>query len=168
MSNDISIDIYTKLLTKLFQTPFRYSVPRDRNRVEDGIDLRWRYACLITDSDRERTDIVRELYLPHNSCNILELMVALAIRCEETIMDDPSYGNRTRQWFWNMVRSLGLSGMVDKTFDEDYVDMVLDRFMDRKYDQDGKGGLFTIRNCEYNLRTAEIWYQLCWYLDSIT
>lgn len=167
MANDISIDSYSKLLRRLFETRFRFSIPRDRNRVEDGIDLRWRYACLISDNDRERTAITRDLYLPSNSCNVLELMVALAIRCEESIMDDPRYGNRTRQWFWNMIKSLGLAGMVDSEYDEPLVDSVLNRFMDRRYEANGKGGLFTVRNCEGNLRTAEIWYQLCWYIDSI-
>lgn len=50
---------------------------------------------------------------------MLEMMIALAIRCEETIMDDPRYGNRTKQWFWNMMKSLGLSYMNDDCFDRD-------------------------------------------------
>ena len=37
----------------------------------------------------------------------------------------------------------------------------------REYAPDGRGGLFTIRNCEEDLRKVEIWYQLCWYLDTI-
>lgn len=82
-------------------------------------------------------------------------------------MDDPKYGNRTRQWFWGMVRSLGLAGMTNREYDEKCVDEILNTFMDREYSQDGHGGLFTIKNCEYDLRTAEIWYQLCWYIDSI-
>jgi hypothetical protein len=94
-------------------------------------------------------------------------MVALAMRIDETIMDDPTYGDRTSQWFWNMVTSLGLNQMVDEQYDDEYATMVLDRFMDHKYDQDGRGGLFTIENCDRNIRTAEIWYQLCWYIDSI-
>lgn len=167
MGNDVSIDSYNRLMHKLYSTGFRYFIPRDRNRVEDGIDLRWRYACIVATDDRERTAITRELYLPHNTCNVLELMVALAIRCEETIMDNPKYGNRTRQWFWGMIRSLGLAGMIDNDYNEAYTEEVLDRFMDREYDQDGRGGLFTIKNCEYDLKTAEIWYQLCWYIDSI-
>ena len=48
------------------------------------------------------------------------------------------------------------------------VEDVIERFLDREYGPDGKGGLFTVRHCEYDLRDVEIWYQLCWYLDSIT
>lgn len=165
--NEVTRGKYSKLLNDLHRTKFRYSIPRDRNRVEDGIDLRWRYACDVTREDNRRTEIVNALYIPDGACTILELMVALAMRIDETIMSNPSYGDRTFQWFWNMVVSLGLGQMIDEQYDEDYVEMVLNRFMDRKYDQDGKGGLFTIKDCEYNIRTAEIWHQLCWYIDSI-
>ena len=39
------------------------------------------------------------------------MMIALAIRCEEHIMDDPDAGDRTGQWFWSMLVSLGLGSM---------------------------------------------------------
>ena len=100
-------------------------------------------------------------------CTMLEMMVALAIKCEE-IMDDASIGDRTGQWFWGMIHSLGLSSMSDRVFDRDYVDDVIARFLDRDYEPDGRGGLFTVRHCSHDLRTVEIWYQLSWYLDSIT
>jgi hypothetical protein len=101
-------------------------------------------------------------------CSVLEMMIALAIRCEETIMDDPDIGDRTRQWFWGMIINLGLGGMTDANFDPDFVDDSVLRFLNRDYEPDGRGGLFTIRNCHRDLRDVEIWYQLCWYLDSIT
>jgi hypothetical protein len=101
-------------------------------------------------------------------CSVLEMMIALAIRCEENIMDDPLIGDRTRQWFWSMISSLGLSGMTDTRFDNKSVDRVLETFLDRDYKPNGEGGLFTIKRCEKDLRKVEIWYQLLWYLDTIT
>jgi hypothetical protein len=95
------------------------------------------------------------------------MMVALAIRAEET-MDDPNVGDRTSQWFWHMITSLGLGPMTDNQFDRIQVIDILERFMDRHYAANGKGGLFYIRNHDRDLREVEIWYQLCWYLDSIT
>ena len=58
--------------------------------------------------------------------------------------------------------------MSDNHYDETYVDEVITRFLDRDYQPNGKGGLFTIRHCDDDLREVEIWYQLCWYLDTIS
>ena len=160
-SKDIS---FRKLLLYLYDTEFKWIVFRDRNRAEDGMDLRWRFANEQTYSDSFEAAIG---YL-NGPCSVLEMMVALAIRCEENIMDNPSIGDRTSQWFWGMIVSLGLGSMDDLRFDKRYVENVVKRFLDRDYEPNGKGGLFTIRNCNNDLRTVEIWYQLCWYLDSIT
>ena len=153
--------IYRKLLMRLHDTEFRYSIPRDRNRAADGEDLRYRFAT-VRGYDIATT--VADLGRP---CSVLEMMVALAIRCEEQIADDYRYGNRTSQWFWGMVVNMGLGPMTDDMYDEACVTLILDKFLDRQYDPDGKGGLFRIRNCDVDLRKVEIWYQLCWYLDTV-
>lgn len=154
---------YRKLLVHLHNTEFRYSILRDQNRAEDGMDLRYRFA--ITQGYEESADIIVDMLA--RPCSVLEMMVALSNRCEETIMDDPRIGNRTSQWFWNMIGNLGLGDMINDRYDRRYVTYVLDRFLDREYDPDGKGGLFQIRNCDRDLRDVEIWSQLCWYLDTI-
>ena len=151
---------FEKLLETLYYTEFKPKLKMDNNRVSDGLYLRHRFSNHYDEVEDA------ELYLTE-PCSILEMMIALAIRCEENIMDDPEYGDRTAQWFWRMVVSLGLGSMRDDNYDKDYVDFVLDRFIKRKYEPNGKGGLFTIRNCDKDLRKAEIWYQLNWYLDSI-
>lgn len=156
-SDDIS---YRKFLLQLHSIPFRWVIARDENRAEDGIDLRRRFSYDYTNID----DAYEYLTEP---CSVLEMMLALAIRCEETIMDDPSIGDRTTQWFWQMVVNLGLGSMTDDRFDKRYIINVVNRFLDRDYEPNGKGGLFKVRNCEYDLRDVEIWIQLCWYLDTI-
>lgn len=155
---------YIRLLTRLDETEFTYIVPRDRNRAADGVDLRYRFA-LRHEKELSIDYVLDELDGP---CSVLEMMVALAIRCEENIMDNALYGDRTVQWFWQMISSLGLSDMTDAMYDQEKVDYILKRFLNRRYSSNGKGGLFTIRNCDKDLRKVEIWFQLCWYLDSIT
>lgn len=150
---------YRKLLSYLYNTDFVYFIPEDKNRAMDGIALRQRFVSTFGFIDQERN-----LCGP---CSVLEMMIALALRCEETIMDDPRVGDRTKQWFWGMITNLGLGGMTDDQFDKRYVDKVITRFLDREYEPNGKGGLFTIPNCRFDLRLIEIWMQLCWYLDSI-
>lgn len=78
-------------------------------------------------------------------------------------MDDPDIGNRTGQWFWDMIVSLGLGSMDDSKFDKAYAIDVIRRFLNRDYERDGKGGLFTIEHCRYDMRDIEIWYQANWY-----
>lgn len=146
---------YRKLLLLLHNTEFVYSIPMDENRAEDGVDLRHRFSFLNAD-------------ILDDPCSVLEMMVALSIRCEESIMDDTTMGDRTGQWFWGMINNLGLSAMTDANFDRRYVEDCVQQFLNRDYEEDGRGGLFRVKNCEVDLRNVEIWYQLCWYLDSIT
>ena len=150
---------YRKLLMHLHNIEFTWFVPHDDNRADDGVQLRRRYALVQNDMS-----LTRHISGP---CSVLEMMVALAVRCE-TIMDDTLMGDRTGQWFWGMIHNLGLSPMNDSTFDRDFVDDVIARLLNREYEPDGKGGLFTVRHCSRDMRTVEIWCQLSWYLDSIT
>lgn len=155
---------FRRLLSQLHDTDFTYVVRRDENRAGDGVNLRYRFA--MRQDHEDSIDAVVDIL--EGPCSILEMMIALAIRCEENIMDDPDVGNRTGQWFWGMITNMGLGSMTDDHFDEQYVDDVLTRFLNREYEPNGKGGLFTIRHCDRDLRKVEIWHQLCWYLDSIT
>ena len=150
---------YRKLLMHLHNIEFTWFIPYDDNRADDGIMLRRKYA--LAHHDEELSDYIS------GPCSVLEMMAALAIRCEESIMDDTLFGNRTGQWFWGMIRNLGLSSMNDSNFDAEFVDDVIARFLNREYEPDGKGGLFMIKNCDHDLRTVEIWRQLSWYLGSI-
>lgn len=148
---------YRKVFEHLHQVEFIFSIPNDINRARDGVDLRYRFA--MVEGDERITSIL------DGPCSVLEMMIALAIRCEETIMDDTRYGDRTGQWFWEMMRTLGMGNMTDDIYDEDVVNVILGDFLFRHYSPDGRGGLFYIKDCEEDLRDLEIWTQLCWYLD---
>lgn len=147
---------YRKLFIFLHNTEFTFSIRNDVNRARDGVDLRYRFAMLMNDEEI--------LNILDGPCSVLEMMVALSIRCEETIMDDTNYGDRTGQWFWSMMSNLGIGLMTDDRFDQRIVESIIGDFLDRRYDPDGKGGLFYIKGCKDDLRDVEIWTQLCWYL----
>lgn len=153
---------YARLLDYLHKTEFTYVLPMDGNRAEDGVDLRYRFGY-----EHSYEDAVIADYLDDRPCSVLEMMVALAIRCEEHIMDDPDIGDRTGKWFWDMIGSLGLAGNDDMHFEKVYVDSVISRFLARRYRRDGSGGLFTVGHGERDMRSVEIWYQMCWHLDDI-
>ena len=151
---------YRKLLLFLHSVEFVYLMQNDDVRAKNGTDLRWAYSW---ETGVNYDEVERYLDAP---CSVLEMMIALSISSEE-IMDDPQIGDRTGQWFWNMIVNLGLGSMTDDRFDEEYAEEVILRFLNREYEPNGKGGLFTVNGCG-DLRKVEIWYQLCWYLDTIT
>ena len=155
---------FRKLFLRLHNTRFTYLIPKDANRAEDGLDLRRRFALLR--GDDRLPDVIMDIL--DGPCSVLEMIVALAIRCEENIMDDPAYGDRTRQWIWAMITSLGLGGMTDMNFDRFAADEIISDFLNRRYAPNGKGGLFTIKRCKADLRTVEIWVQLLWYTNGIS
>lgn len=152
---------FRKLLTFLYDTEFVPDNEMDCNRAVDGENLRGRFA-------------VEHPEIPPNNvnntfhgrrCNMLEMMVALALRCEETIMEDADAGNRTGQWFWNMVVSLGLAAMDDNRFHQSRAEFVIERFHRRDYQPNGSGGLFTLQNPKADMRTLDIWYQMMAYIN---
>lgn len=153
---------YHELLYHLHQIDFYWLIPRDQNRFDDGISLRYRFgveAGIPEEEIDEKLDIF--------SCSVLEMMAALALRCENEIMSDEEFGDRTWKWFWKMMTNMNLGGMTDDKFDAVYVDKVIERMLSRKYEPNGKGGLFTIANCRDDLRKREIWVQMTWYLNSM-
>lgn len=148
---------YRKLFMLLHDIDFDFYIPNDINRARDGVDLRYRFA--MTNDDERIMDIL------DGPCTVLEMMVALAIRCEETIMDDPKYGDRTGQWFWGMITNLGIGYMTDEEFVKELAVKKIYDFLERQYSPNGKGGLFYIKDCDEDLTNVEIWTQMCWYLD---
>lgn len=150
------------LLEYLFSKDFIYLLRMDENRAMDGLDLRYRFCY---EKSYEYSDLSSELR--DKPCSVLEMMVALALRCEEQIMADPDAGDRLPYWFERMIANLGLTDMDDYRFELNKVEKNIETFLHREYLPNGLGGLFYIPNCQRDLRHVEIWYQACWYLDSI-
>lgn len=150
---------YRKLFSFLFSREFTYIIDMDSNRASDGEQLRYMFGL----EHHYDHSYIRDS-LDTRNASVLEVMIALSIRCEEHIMEDENYGNRTGQWFWNMLTSLGLGGMDDARFNRHEANDIIDRFLAREYSPDGRGGLFTV-DTHSDMRDIEIWYQMCMYLE---
>ena len=149
---------YRRLLSQMHIIPFRYSVPKDTNRANDGIELRYRFA--YDEGYREESK-----YLD-GPCSVLEMLAALALRWEEDFMDNPTTGNRTSEWFWLMVQNIGLEEFTDNKFNKALVLQRLDIFLDRRYCRNGDhGNIIVLERDMRDLRNVEIWYQVCWYIN---
>lgn len=151
-----AVSNYSKLLDKLDRKAFIYSIPHDENRAIDGKLMRDKYAFSVG---------LNALRSDTTPCTVLEMMVALAVRCESTIMSNSEYGDRTCEWFHYMLKSLGLLPYSNNFYSETEVDEIISRFLNHEYSSDGKGALFEIKNPPKDLRETEIWYQMSWYLS---
>jgi hypothetical protein len=150
---------YDVLLERLFETPFVALIERADDRIKDVLRLRWQYA---DENGIERSIVANDINGP---CSMLELMIALAIRCESDIMANDSAGDRSGQWFWQMVASLGIGVLTDDVYNkskyaDDYFLSIIDTFLKRQYEYNGQGSLFTIDNPKKDMRLLSIWEQM--------
>ena len=145
---------YYKLFDQLWRTNFYYYIPRDENRMIDGLNLRAQYES-ETGYDAD---------VDGKPCSVLEMMVALAIRCDDQIMWDDNHGSRASDWFFIMIDNMCLIGMKDYCYDEHHVEFILNRMMQHLNYSNGHGGLFYTNDPNYNMSQQEIWFQMCKFI----
>lgn len=160
MAPYIDIPGIRSILWQLHGIDFYPVFPMDKNRAYDGLFLRDIYAKQI---NVDRGLINR--YLDLSTCTILELMIGLAYRCESQIMDTPELGDRTYVWFWEMFDNLGLFDCVHAGLvDHNLVNQKIMIFLNRQYEPNGRGGLFSTNDLQCDMRKLEIWQQMMKYL----
>lgn len=151
--NNTPSNRYYELMRALYGTEFVWLVNGDDNRAEDGLDLRQEF---LREARTVNADISE--WRESDGCSMLEMLIALAKRCEFQT-DDSAY-----DWFWEFLENLGLNELVDSSFPADGIDDILDDFNWRRYDYDGRGGIFPIEHPTEDQRGVEIWYQFHEYL----
>lgn len=138
-------DNYSNVLWKLYDTKFVVSIEKDQNRVDDALELRNRFVPWKMDS------------FP---VSILEIMISMAIRIEDTIMKNTADYDRTAVWFWNMMQTMGLEAQFDLVYKDKDVINILHDFNNRRYQRNGLGGLFVTRDHSKDMRKMELWFQM--------
>lgn len=147
---------YSLVLEYLFNREFTWIIRNDANRASDGLDLRFEFIN-TNEYAREIGSVEDFDGIP---CSVLEALVALAINWEHEITYDFRLGDRSGQWFWTMIKNLGLLDMPNWRFDEAKIEEIVDIFLYRKYDYTGKSGIFPIKSGMNDQRKLEIWLQL--------
>ena len=155
---------YKKLMEYLYFHDFSSAYANDGNRIQDGIEMRLQFVEKFTGKFYSYRDAYN--YLTHN-CNILEVMIALAQRCEDHIMGDPDIGDQSAIWFWGMIMNMHLERMTDDSFDILEVEEKVNNMLTHNYKKNGDGGLFSVQNPNIDMREAEIYYQMNWHLGEI-
>ena len=160
LNSIIKDDEHTKLNHMLFETPFTYSIERDKNRYDEGLYLRTIYL-----GKKKNASVTNHL---NGRCSVFEMMIALAIH-ESQIMADGTDEDSPGFWYHNMLDSMELTNITDVIFDdfESEVECSIKTLLNRTYSYDGTGGLFRIPNVHTDMRKVEIWYQMNWYLNYI-
>lgn len=137
-------------------TPFVWfeHIPRDVNRVQDALELRSIFAY-----DNRQLDFSSDFWdLP---ASLFEVLVALTERCAGQT------GRDRNDWFLRFLVNLGVIGSLSRINSKrfpGYLDDVARTLMERRYQANGVGGLFPLRNPYEDQRTIEIWEQMSAYI----
>lgn len=135
---------YYDLLEALSLQEFYEIVPNDCNREIDGLELRDEFSDFEINSE-----------IP---CTFLEMMVGLSRRLNINSMTEVDTFNPVGVWFWKLVENMELYECRD-------VPRSIKRVVERKYSEDGYGGLFPLNNPINDQRDVEIWYQMMAWLS---
>ena len=146
---------YSLLLAELHSIEFTWSEPMDVNRASDGERLRMRYM--------DEHNIPDLFYYEGVKCSVLEMMIALANKCESNLMSDGPEDN-TYKWFWIMIDNLGLDVATDENFNAEYVRQQIGIWLNREFKKNGMGSPFPRKKVGTDQRHVEIWFQMCGYL----
>ena len=135
----------------LFDVEYYWTNDLDRNRALDGLGLRKEFM----DEEDVRGD-----WDDDNPCSVLEMLVALACRVEDSVLGDPDIC-----LFWKMIGNLGLL----ETGNIDMWDRLLEGWMDRRISRNGQGGLFPLKGVVVrDQRRADIWEQcMAWLNETV-
>lgn len=151
-------DKHRILFDILHNMEFKWNMEWDEHRASDGRNLRNRFAS-ESESDFDMDDATDW------PCSVLEMLVALAYSIEDTIMYDYEKGDRTHIWFWTMMRNIGLDFCTDEWMMQkgkdgvEYIDDVWRKVAERRYEANGCGGLFPLKEPAENQQDVELWFQ---------
>ena len=142
---------YYSLFKALLDIPYVVVHPMDKNRFEDGLELREDYC---RENGIDFVDICPE-------CTVLEMFVAFAYRIEKEIMASASGKFDCFRWFWGFIEALELDEFDENDYDKGWICKIIDNFLYRKYDKFGKnGGIFLLHFCNTPAFEMELWDQM--------
>ena len=145
---------YWNLTKQLYKTRYVWVIHDDKNRGEDGKELRREFinACDIEDV---------EVNWLQEECSVLEMLIGLACRASFETGGEPG------DWLWRFLNNLDLHSYNDRIYNTivmGEVDAIINRLLDRSYARNGVGGIFPLKHARQDQTQVNIWYQLQAYL----
>ena len=151
----------------------------DANRVSDAEELRERWLDDIRiKNDKLKNEYARDIITWPIS--FLEVVIALAYKVYTQILADPSKPDLAVVIFWDWIDNLVKYGtfgtkytcVADTLTDDIWCQYISDaisasvkKVLTRTYHEDGKGGLFPLRNAKINQRKTEMWNGCIAYIN---
>ena len=161
---DDKVNLYDHLLEHLFNTDFVWleSIPLDRNRAVDGLQLRQRYSALLGQNGDGQAFLS---IMQNKNCSMLEMLIAFAERLTQLVTLEKY------EFFWMFIDNLGLGWATEYDFDIDIVNDILRDFTyGTVHGEEPKGKenppvLFPCREV-YNNLNSDLYMQANLYLKS--
>lgn len=154
---DADWDRYSELLYALYSMDFIWCLEQDESRATEGLMLREEYHSLAQDDS---------VMLMDKPCSVLEALIPLARRMDDMLIDDYT-GNRTRVWFWEFIRNLGLKKYNNDRLlhkletDDDYdIQATIMKWLEREFEYNGKGSIFPLKESSCDQRSKTLIYQM--------
>lgn len=149
---------YEDLVFELHTIPFSFCIASDESRVADGLELRDEYYLEM--------DYISPIF-KDEKCSVLEVLVALAIRIECEYIGDPRE-EHPEQIFWEMVGNLFNIEqnwrLCTSEIDRDFIHKKVDIWIKRRFNYDGSGSIFPLKNPDCDQADVNIWGQMNRYL----
>lgn len=140
------------LLNLMFEKQFGWldHVPMDRNRMVDGLDLRVEFSYIYR--PRPSAAVIDRL----GPCSFLEVLIGLSRRLAFVA------GGQAPGWSWQLLGNLEMQRLSDPMTPAKAhrAQEIMDRVIERTYNEDGNGGFFPLAWPQEDQRTVELWYQL--------
>lgn len=163
---------YSNLFACLHKYAFNAINNFDKNRQNDAIELRKVYCNSIYYKIYVFCNCPETMLLHEDNlefCTFLELLICLSKRMEFEMTSDSDMDYSMNRWFWELISNIGFTKYDDEHWDKfNSEDEIAERIVlinERKYADNGDGGLFPINEPPYNMRKLQLWYQMMKYLQ---
>lgn len=141
----------------MHQVVFTPLVPFDDNRVAVAAGLRDEFRDFAGSLGPAE---MAELTEP--PCSVFEVLVGLAMQA-----DAQQIPLTVPVWFNIFIENLGLDRYTDEHISGGgafQVEKIINKFNNREYRPDGRGGIFPLKHPQNDQRTVQLWYQMGAYI----
>lgn len=143
----------------MHQVEFTPLVHFDENRVAVALGLRDQFQASAGSLGPGE---IEELMAP--PCSVFEVLCGLAWQANDQMIP-----LTMPVWFQIFIENLGLDKYSDEVIDGPgraafNVEKIVNKFNNREYSPDGRGGIFPLKRPQHDQRETELWFQMGAYI----